>query len=103
MRSWEELCSDEKLLIVKSEIYTYLKNNNPSHWVNIGYLQKEYSHDTDGNKTTIYKVTSKALRDLVGIFTKKVKIRFLNSNLKERKKTVRKEKRECTLLNLMEA
>jgi len=102
MKNWENLSSDEKLLIVKSEIYTCLKNNS-NYWVTKGYLHKEYIYDINGKKKIILKVTTKAMNDLVKIFTKRVKIRFFNSFLKEKIKQAKEKKQECNLLNLMEA
>lgn len=102
MKNWEKLSHDEKYLIVKSEIYTYLKNC-PEHWINRGYLQKEHFYDVNGRKKTLYKVTPKALNDLVEIFTKRVRIRFSNTSLKEKIDKIKANHQEYNLLNLMEA
>jgi len=102
MKNWENLSSDEKLLIVKSEIYAYLKSHS-EHWVDKGYLQKEYSYDENGKKKILHRVTAQALNDLTGIFTKRVKIRLFNFSLKEKIDKIKSNHQEYNLLNLMEA
>jgi len=102
MSNWEKLPSDEKLLIVESEIYVYLKSHS-EYWVDKGYLQKEYNYDANGKKKILYKVTVQAKNDLTGIFTKRVKIRLFNFSLKEKINKIKSNQQEYNLLNLMEA
>jgi hypothetical protein len=98
--NWNELPSDEKLLIVKSDLYAYLSRNS-EYWTNEGFLKKDYTYDENGKRQTIYSVTKKAFDTLGGSFTKKVKIRLFNSSLREKIK--RANKRDYNLLDLMGA
>lgn len=102
MKRWDQMSSDEQLLIVKSEIYSYLKPNS-EHWVDRGYLNKKFIYNERGKKQRLYRLTEKAISDLISIFTKKVKIRFEISYTNERLKKIRKNKNEYNLLDLMEA
>jgi len=101
MNDWKKLSSEEKLLIVKSDIYAYLKNN-PLYWIDQNYLQKENTFDENGKEKTLYRVTKKAMDNLYEVFKNRVEKRLNTLSLKDKVDRVKLNHQECNLLHLME-
>lgn len=102
MTYFQSLPPEEKYLIIKNEIYSFLEKS-PEHWKNKGYLIKKPCISNKGKESFKYDVSEKAYKELSGIFERRIKRRLFVSSLKEKVNTLVARNANVNLLNLMEA